>query len=198
MLMTGFRDAIAANAVASIMASVQRDGPYAAEIVPGTEPQWHLLRVVPGREAAAAAHLVARRFGIYLPMFRMYRMRHGRRVMHSRVMFPGYVFLFVWDEERHRRRINACPYVRGLVFDCAGRPVVVPDQVVRDLQVIEYREDATLAAARGGKARRRRRMAEEAGPLVLTISTRRYLGDLVSACAGKRIGALKQALGLAS
>jgi transcription antitermination factor NusG len=117
---------------------------------PSTTPaQWHLLRVQLHQESVATAHLVARRFGAYLPTFRtLERAGNGRRREVRRPIFPGYVFIFVWGLERHLRRIRACPGV--IDIERFAGSVVVPDYAVDLVQLIEARLDGY----RGNRKRR--------------------------------------------
>jgi transcription antitermination factor NusG len=114
----------------------QASNPCNAEIVPGVIPRWHILTTHPGQEAIAVGHLMDRRFGVYLPEYdRTETFRGCTRVRHLR-MFPGYVFLFVWDVMLHWRRIRACTGVSTIMLD-GGRPVVVRDGIVNDIQALE-------------------------------------------------------------
>jgi transcription antitermination factor NusG len=162
------RAEIERRALAIAAALAARDGPYYAEIAEGEAPAWRLVRVAPRAEERAMRFLAARRFGVYLPMFRRRWTRPHRGAAAAGVaetpMFPGYLLLDVWGAERHLRRINACPGVVGLV--CRDeRPVIVPDAVVADLQRIELATDPVVAAelamrrGRGGRACGRRHHA---------------------------------------
>jgi transcription antitermination factor NusG len=128
-----------ANAENEIRVRDERMGPYRAEVVPGATPSWVAVTVVAAHENIAAAHLSARGFGIYLPEIERTEIRRGRRVDFKRLMLPGYVFVHVWDLDRHTRRIRACPGV--LDFMKFGDEIVrLSWRVINEIRVIENLE----------------------------------------------------------
>lgn len=189
-------------------------GPYRAEIVPDCSPSWHLVRSAPSLESRAAKRLMDRGFGVYLPMIREYRVSRGRKVRHSELFFPGYVFLFVWDVKKHWRRIKSCSGVQGVV--CVDeQPIVVPDSVINKLQGLEMIQDddtwkglATVVDVKEKKPKRRWRRTPKvlkgepeehpSSAVELTSSTRSYWNDFESVDSETRLGALHTALGLVS
>lgn len=148
-----------------------------AEVLPGAEAKWYVIETHPGEDRIAAAHLIARRFGVYMPEREVTDVRRGRKVDVRRALFPGYLFVFVWDVEAHFSRIIACPGVRGMVMmnatsaddDCSYRfrggyhPVTVADEVIDRIRFVEncWRPmplaDGTAAAHATRKKRRRRK-----------------------------------------
>src|SRR5262249_2510085 len=129
---------------------VRRDGPYRAEIVPERTPLWHVLMTAPTEENLAAAHLIGRGFGVYVPTFERVWMGRGGKRTRQLPLFPGHVFLFVWNVERHWRRIRACPGVHR-ILTIEERPVVVEDAAINRMQAIEFSGIEVM------KPRRRRR-----------------------------------------
>lgn len=173
-----------------------RRGPQYAEIVPGHEPYWHVVVVEPRAERIAAAHLVGRRFGVYLPEFdvRMPAARGRDTYMASRPIFPGYLFLFVWDVEQHLRRIQACPGVFRLMYD-GGRPVIVSDAIMDQIQAIE---GFNLVNSRIRRRRVRRREPLSLEPDVeVTVSTLSLFEGIKGLDDRGRVSILHRALGLA-
>ncbi|WP_158255419.1 transcription termination/antitermination protein NusG [Rhodopseudomonas palustris] len=147
---------------------------YLAEIVPGARGAWYAVETVPGEDRIAAAWLCARRFGVYLPELKFVEDRRGRKVDVVRLMFPGYVFVFVWDIDAHFTRILACPGVRGVVmtqrapavddrvsFRLRGglEPVKVPDAAIDQIRTVEnfLRPVALAGAADAAQATRKKR-----------------------------------------
>lgn len=117
----------------------EKMGPYSAEIVPGTGANWHAVIPAPAHERVAAAHLVARGFGIYLPEIDVTIIRRGRKVDLVRLLIPGYLFVYVWDIARHVNRIRACPGVMDFL-KADGQIRVIPWSMIDQLRVIENQE----------------------------------------------------------
>lgn len=154
---------LAAAAERNIAERVRRVGPYMAEYVPGQELRWYVVRTNPGRENTAAAHLSARRFGIYIPELGV-RWQQGRVITaRPERMFSGLVLLLVSDIEGHKRRIEACPGVTGILRHASGKAVELADD---DVQHFMGLEAVSLASGCGcGRTRRRkRRSAQELTP----------------------------------
>lgn len=186
---------IAKSAEASIQRADERQGPFAAEIVPGCKPNWYAVLIAPSHELITAAHLAARRFGVYVPQFDEKEFVRGHARVRRANLLPGYDFVFVWDIERHWGRIRACPGVTGLLRTVDGDPAVVPDDFIDRMQVIECASFASLMKPKRGRPGwRRRRQCDEAD--VVTISTRSYLDGIETLAASERISLFRQALGL--
>lgn len=179
-------------------------GPFTAELVPDCIAHWHVITTAPAAEAVAAKHLVDRGFGVYIPTFNRTRIVRGRlRDMHLS-LFPGHIFLFVWDVLRHWRRIRACPGVRG-IMTTDEHPVVVDDSAIYQMQTIEFNgivSGMSVPAAPKGRRRRRNKWSEhlehEDGNFAPTISTKSYWAGIGKLDDDERISVLHKALGLAS
>ena len=162
--------------------------------------QWHVATVHPGHENIAAAHLAARRFGVYVPMIDDVAFLPQGKRRSSKRMFPGYVFLFVWDVALHLGRIHACPGVARVLFSDPERPAVISDS---DMEAIQAAEARSIAEAEGlywrGKKRPRGKRRE---PLpesdLLKSSPRCYFSNIESLDDHGRVGVLHKALGLLS
>lgn len=114
----------------------EKNGPYRAELVPGSQGRWHVLTIAPSHEKIAAGHLIGRGFGIFLPETGSTEIRRGRKVDLLRLMLPGYLFVFVWDAARNARRILACPGVHGFLMQ-DDHYAVVPWDLINHLRVEE-------------------------------------------------------------
>lgn len=196
-----YRD-IARRAEREAMMVEEKRGPFAAEIVADCAASWHLVQTAPRRETTAAAHLEGRRFGTYLPTFGVDSILPVSGECHAGMpLFPGYVFVFVWNIRRHWRRIVGCPGVAHIVV-LDEEPVVVPDRVIDEIQVLEVLngkiEDVCRAGRRGWRKRRREGDAPAASPQTVTISTASRFTGLSGLEDDGRIGVLHRALGLAS
>lgn len=118
--------------------------PLLAEVYPEVSPCWHVIETHPSRERTAAAHLIARRFGVFIPEKEETVVRRGRKFEQTSLMFRGYIFVFVWDIMVHMRRIQAVPGVSRVMFltDCTGRrwPAVLTDEQVDAIRAVENHE----------------------------------------------------------
>ncbi len=197
--MHGVYDEIARRAEHEARMVTQRQGPFAAEIMAGHSPCWHLIQTAPRQETIAAAHLVGRHFAIYLPTFgRDDVLPVSGKVKAGDPLFRGYLFLFVWNIEAHWRRICACPGVTRIVVE-AERPVVVPDRVIDDIQVLEVlngKLDDACRAGRRGWRKRRRDGAAPARPQTVTISTASAFAEIKDLDPADRNDRLRRALQL--
>jgi len=139
-----------------------------AEVIRGLRPEWYVLQIVPTQERVAAAHLVGRRFGIFLPELEEHRLVRGRRRRVLLPMFPGYVFVFAWLGPRNYHRIKSCPGVWD--FLCVEqRPAVISDAALNAIRAVENKQRplvvsqeaiGTFKKARRGW-RRRTRITEQ-------------------------------------
>ncbi|WP_316184705.1 transcription termination/antitermination protein NusG [Bradyrhizobium sp. SZCCHNRI1003] len=148
-----------------------------AEIVPKVSARWHVIETHPNHERTAAAHLIARRFGVYLPETECDVVRRGKKVHVTPVMFPGYLFVFVWDIDRHWSRIVSNPGVAGIMTlpDASGArlPVVMSDALIDYIRIVENGERSlpdilVLDDIDIGKKKRRRWRKDRIGKRKLT------------------------------
>lgn len=135
----------------------KRLGPYKAEYVPGHELRWHVVRTQPNRENTAAAHLAGRGIGVYIPELGI-RRQEGRRVIaRAERMFPGYVILLVSGIEFHRRRIEACPGVLGILRHASTKAAEIAHDDICGFMALEARSLASdVPCGRSRRSWRRR------------------------------------------
>lgn len=118
--------------------------PTLAEILPGRTPQWHVIETHPNRERTAAGHLIARRFGVFIPEKEETIIRRGRQIEQTSLMFRGYVFVFVWGINQHFNRIKAIPGFSRLVTieasDGSRKPAVLTDDLIDKIRAVENGE----------------------------------------------------------
>ena len=116
-------------------------GPFRASIIPSATPAWYVVRTAPSQEDKTARFLEARAIGVFLPRFvkgaRMV-LRNERIDLSDRLVFPGKVFVFVWDVLAHWRRITACPGVSAIMVDGNERPLTLTDAQVGRIQILQY------------------------------------------------------------
>jgi transcription antitermination factor NusG len=150
-----------------------------------------------GNAERAAAHLVARGFGIYHPPFDKNVPRCGARATHveRRSLLPGYLFLFVWDLNRHWRRVRACPGVIDLLLDGSGRPAIVAEEIIDYLQAKEFSE----SGFRNFKRNRRKRRSAQPSDIedyIVTIKTYSALEGIEQLDHDQRFNLFRKAMGL--
>lgn len=147
---------VAAQALEHQRRRDERAGPFNAELV-DCRPLWHVVTAVPNEERIAAAHLAGRRFGVYLPEYEGDVVRRGAKAHRVGLLLPGYIFLFVWDIERHLRRIHACPGVLRVVM-AGSMPAVIEDKDIDKIRAAENEERplrATVEVLTRRKGKRR-------------------------------------------
>lgn len=177
-------------------------GPYRAEIVRRgnlndaiSEARWHVAATVPAGEEDAIRFLAARGFGVYLPVFETIHLVRGCKVNRYRPLFPGHIFLFVWDIKRHWRRIKACPGV-ARVLCVEENPVVVPPESIYRMQAIEAVGMEALMPKRSRRRRKRGRIIEPNGHEIISISPKSYWHGIERLDDNDRNRLLHKALGI--
>lgn len=128
----------------------RKHGPWVAEILPAVTPRWHMVNAQPGKEAKAAKFLSDKQFGVFVPKFddgSMLELKvkspSGREAIEmvsvgGKLIFPGRVFIFVWDVLAHWRRIRECPAVQSVFLDGTHNPLVIPDIEINKIQVLQF------------------------------------------------------------
>lgn len=180
--------------IAAQDAYIERRGPLDAEIIEGLTPRWHILQTAPCREHDAAKYLSERKFGVYLPYYgERTKNRFGKPNYVVHTMFPGYLFVFVWDIMEHKRRILACPGVSAIVY-FAGEPFIVPDVEINRIQtgefLLEYEEGLKP------KKKKRRHRSDEFVPLEITVASLDIIHGNETLDGQTRNLVLRKALGL--
>lgn len=115
-----------------------------AEIVPGQQAHWHVIEPFPSHERIVAAHLVGRRFGMYLPEMQFEpiitkrgELRRGVKFTRPRLMLGAYVLVFVWNIGAHWDRITNIPGVRQIMCNAEGHEIVLSDGMVDRIRAAE-------------------------------------------------------------
>jgi transcription antitermination factor NusG len=91
-------------------------------------PLWHAVTVYPRHEKKVAQLLEARRMTYFLPLYSTLRQWKDRRKRVEMVLFPGYLFVNVSQQDR--LSVQMLPgFVRFVSFQ--GRPAVVPEHEIR-------------------------------------------------------------------
>jgi len=197
MLSAETREEIERRALEIIAVLRERDGPYEAEIIPAVDPQWHLVQTYAGQEEKAVAFLADRSIGVFMPKFSddaSLKVSGIELCTGRKLIFPGHLFVFVWDIEAHWRRIMACPGVWRVLMDRPEHPVVVPDTAISFIQALQFGLSPRPKGKR--KSRRARFEAMAGGEDSVSIFTKSYWTDAHRLEPGERISLLHKALGL--
>lgn len=111
-----------------------------------TDGCWHVVAAIPGQEMVAMAHLVARNFGTYLPMYE------------GKPLVPGFVLVFAWGIDSQWRKILGAPGIGGLLAN-GEKASPVPWKEVDYLRGLEvwWQEDVNTPNIRKGRRRRWKR-----------------------------------------
>lgn len=113
--MKPLQDFLSDEVKAELVRPVPSYDPRDAEILPGQTPKWHLLEVHEPAQTDVAAELIKRRFGVFVPEKFETIIARGRKIDRRQWLFPGYIFVFVWDIDRHWDRIARISGVSQIV-----------------------------------------------------------------------------------
>jgi transcription antitermination factor NusG len=135
--MTELPKAFSPDVLAALAKPAERFDSRNAELLPNVAPQWYVIEVWPGAERKVADELTARRFGIYIPGEEVTMVRRGRKFEAVELLFPGYIFVFVWDVLRHRGRIESIDGVLRVILDVNGVPLFLSDREIDKVRYLE-------------------------------------------------------------
>jgi transcriptional antiterminator RfaH len=106
---------------------------------------WCCAQIEQSRDRLAWHCLTLAGYKIYQPLLREPRRSHGRKIIATPPLFPGYLFVWVvrgwWDA-------RWAAGVRGLLMD-GERPAVVPDAVISEIRSRERNGFVELVKPRG-------------------------------------------------
>jgi len=144
---------------------------------------WACAQLEPQRERLAVYCLGLAGYQIYRPLLREQRRSHGRKILVTPPLFPGYLFLWVvrgwWDA-------RWSPGVIRLIMD-SEQPAHVPDAIISEIRSRERNGFVELLRPRGLRPGMRVRVVS--GPLSEKI------GMLAALRPHERVLVLLQLLG---
>ena len=94
-------------------------------------PCWYAAYTQPRHEKSVERHLRVREIETYLPLQRQLRRWNGRRAEVQTPLFPGYVFVRLYSQDRTKALEH--PSVVSFV-SFSGRPAVLPDAEIEALR----------------------------------------------------------------
>jgi Transcription termination factor nusG len=124
-------DAFSPEVMRELARPVLTFDPRDAEIVAGVSPSWYVIEVYSDRKVAE--ELVKRRFGVFVPESEQTIIRRGRKIDLKQLMFPGYIFVFVWGMPAHWSRIGCIPGVLGVLG-------TISDDKIDEIRAVENGE----------------------------------------------------------
>jgi transcriptional antiterminator RfaH len=122
-------------------------------------PYWAVAQLVPQREALAVHFLAMAGYELFSPRLKQQRVSHGRKIITTPLLFPGYVFVSIvagWWNARWS------PGVVRLILD-GTEPAKVPLTVITELRK-RAGEDGLIDLPKGPALRRGARVRVLAGP----------------------------------
>jgi transcriptional antiterminator RfaH len=124
-------------------------------------PYWACAQLVPQRERLALHTLGLAGYTAYLPRLRQYRISHGRKIVTTPPLFPGYAFVLI-ELQWHQARWS--PGVVRLVTAGDATPAAVPDSVIAALRARE--RGGLIELPRAAKFRTGDRVRVRHGPFI--------------------------------
>lgn len=110
------------------------------------EAAWYAVEVVPGQEGIATAHLIGRRFFIFVPEIRYLpkvilaggerKLERGVKLGQKQKMLVGYVFVFTWLTDKNYHRLLATPGVSGMLSQ-SDTPFAFSEEQISHLRGLE-------------------------------------------------------------
>lgn len=134
----------------SAVAKIIRQRMIECEITANATANWYLVQTMPNEEGMALRWLARRGFGAFRPM----QQRSEKRNPHIKIqgwepVFPGWVFVFIWDIRRMKARIERCPGVFKVFSDPATKePVVISDKFINNLRALGWNYEDNARPAR--------------------------------------------------
>jgi transcription antitermination factor NusG len=148
-------NAFSPEVLAELARPVARFDPRDAELVPGLTPRWHVIETYAHCEREVAKELIARRFGIFVPEGTETIVRRGRRIDRIYLMFPGYIFVFLWLSDLNFHRVTCTPGVLQLLSSVEGTPLILSDEQIDEIRAVENAERAELPSSKSKRKKRR-------------------------------------------
>lgn len=119
-----------------------------AEIDPEVTAAYYAIEIIPGMEHIASGHLIGRRFGTFQPEMCFepkvelkddkWMVVRGKKLDRRCRMVPGYIFVFMWMNDKNYDRIRAIPGIRGFVTRAGElEPLKFADTVIDTLRALE-------------------------------------------------------------
>ena len=196
-MIMGLLSAYSSDVLAALAIPAARYDTRNAELLPNVTPKWYVIEVYPNAERRVAEELMARRFGIFIPESDETVVYRGRKVERVALMFPGYIFVFVWDVFKHLSRIETISGVMRVLMTVDCTPLVLTDQQIDEIRTVENGERPIRHVTSKVKRRRRKNRASPYD-VIATRAWSPFQDGLLSLDSQQRNQTLQIALGLCS
>lgn len=98
-------------------------------------PAWYAVHVRSNQERTTASFLEGRGIAHFLPTYRTLSKRRDRRVVLTRPLFKGYLFVHLDIETPERVQVLKAPGTVRIV-EFGGRAAPVPEEIIHSLEIL--------------------------------------------------------------
>ena len=99
------------------------------------QAKWYAVHIKSNQERVCASFLANRQLDVFLPTYRIRSRRVDRRVMLTKPLFPGYLFVNIDAESRQKRDVLKAPGVVKVV-GFGDTPTPIPDETIRSVRIL--------------------------------------------------------------
>lgn len=139
--------------------------PRTVRLEEGVEAKWCVVEV---RSRDVETELQRRHFGIYVPELTETSVRRGRKVERRLPIFPGYVFVFLWETGANFGRlagVEGVTAIIGIITDEQIDKIRYLENCERPVTLQEFEETIFLPA----KTHKKRRWRKSRKPVKVTV-----------------------------
>jgi transcription antitermination factor NusG len=179
---------------------VQTYDPRAMQLALGILPNWYVIEVV---SRDVEAELIKRQFGIYIPEEDETVITRGRSVDRRVRMFPGYVFVFLWDTGENWSKLaslRGVVAVLGVLSDAAIDKIRYCENCARPvvLQSFEIKQDIPPKKRRKRRRKTKRKIVVVHDEVTAVRAWSAFEDAVMTLDSEGRNQALRNVLGISS
>ncbi|BAL75985.1 transcription termination/antitermination protein NusG [Bradyrhizobium cosmicum] len=170
MTTTKLPAAFSPEVIAELARPYVRFDPRSAQLADGAAAKWYVVEV---RSRDVEAELIKRQFGIYVPECEETAISRGRKISRRIAMFPGYVFVFLWDTDANWARlcsIGGVTAVMGTLTDDEIDKIRARENTERPIELQWFEVRPALQKKAGRRWRKSRKPILEQDEIVVVRS----------------------------